>query len=106
MNFLNSLRIRVAALLDKSAWLLIVPALLVLFFIDAGMVKTLIQWSAYGLVLAGVAVVVSRIVFPQIDLTRLVAEVHLENRAAATLAAALVIFVGLLMLSLVIWAKV
>ena len=106
MEFLKSIWTRASALFDKSAWLLILPALLVLGLIDGSMVKTLVQWSAYGLVLAGVSVIVSRVVFPQIDLGKLVDEVHLENRAAATLASALVLFVGLLMLSLVIWAKV
>lgn len=105
-QFFKSLWTRVSALFDKSALVLILPALLALYFlVDAAMVKTLVQWSVYGLVLAGITVIISRIMFPQIKLTELVEQAMQGNRAAGTIAGSLVIFVGVMMLALVIWAK-
>lgn len=104
MEFIKASRI--GALTDASAWLLIAPALAALYVIDPALAKTFAQWSIFGLVLAGAAVMISRIIFPQIDLQALVKSV-LEDRstAAGIVAASVVFFVGLVMLSLVIWAK-
>lgn len=96
---------RIKALVDTSAWILIAPSLIALFYIDKSMLATLVQWLVFAPVLAGVAVIVSRIVFPQIHLSELVRETMKGNQAAATLAAALVVFVALLVLSLVFWAR-
>lgn len=105
LNFFSSLLKRFKVLGDKSALFLILPCVAALFFIDPAMVKTLIQWLVFAPIIAGVAIMVSRVVFPQINLTELVKEVQLENKAAAILAGALVIFVGILVFSLVTWAK-
>lgn len=96
---------RIKALVDTSAWILIAPSLIALFYIDQAMLATLVQWLVFAPVLAGVAVIVSRVVFPQIHLTELVTETIKGNRAAAILAASLVIFVAILVLALVIWAR-
>lgn len=97
---------RFGALLDKSAWLLIGPAFLALFFIDAAMAKTLFQWTIFGIVLAGASVIISRLVFPQIRLTSLVDSAHTDkNTAAGIIVAAIILFVGIVMMSLVLWAK-
>jgi len=96
----------VAAFKPKSVWLLIIPALLLLFITDPALVKTMIQWSAFALVLAGVSIIVSMLVFPQIKLSELVVEAQ-ENEClpSAIVAAALIIFFGILFYSLVFWAK-
>lgn len=97
---------RVGALFDKSAWLLMAPAFAALYAIDPAMAMTLVQWTVFGLVLSGAAIIISRIVFPQINLERLVNEANDENNAAAgIIVGAVVLFVGLVMLSLVLWAK-
>lgn len=97
---------RFGALFDKSAWLLIGPAFLALFFIDAAMAQTLFQWTIFGVVLAGAAVIISRLVFPQIGLTDLVESAKTENNTAAgIIVAAIILFVGIVMMSLVLWAK-
>lgn len=97
---------RLAALFDLSAWMLIAPAFAALYAIDAPSAMTLAQWSLFALVLAGVAVVISRIVFPQIHLTKWLTEASRDNSTAAGLVvAALVMFVGIVMLTLAIWAK-
>lgn len=96
---------RTRALADKSAWLMIAPCAIAIYFIDEAMFKTLIQWLLFAPILAGVAVIVSRIVFPQINLTDLVAEVKDGNVPAGILSGALVLFVALLVHALVTWAK-
>lgn len=96
---------RLEALLDKSAWMLIIPSLIVLFFIDKTMLQTLTQWLVFAPLLAGVAIIVSRVVFPQIHLTTLVEQVRQGNMAAGLLAAALVLFVAIVIVALVMWAK-
>jgi hypothetical protein len=96
---------RFAALFDKSAWLMAAPALIGLYYLDAALTKTMAQWLVVSFVIAGVSIVVSRIIFPQIHLSELVEQVKAGNRAAGTLAAALVIFVGILFYGIVMWAK-
>lgn len=96
---------RLKALLDKSAWLLILPPLLALFFIDTAMLQTLIQWLVFAPVLAGLAIIVSRVVFPQIHLSTLVEQTRQGNTAAGLLASALVLFVAIVIMALVMWAK-
>lgn len=93
------------ALIDKSAWLLIAPAVAVLYFIDSAMLLTLVQWLVFAFVLLGAAVMVCRIVFPQVQLTRLVGLAERGNMAAAVVASALMGFLAVLVLSLVLWAK-
>ncbi|MDD1003618.1 hypothetical protein [Pseudomonas sp. TNT2022 ID642] len=96
---------RLKALLDKSAWLLILPSLLALFLIDTAMLQTLIQWLVFAPVLAGLAIIVSRVVFPQIHLSTLVEQIRQGNIAAGLLASALVLFVAIVIMALVMWAK-
>lgn len=104
-NLISSWARRLAALVDKSAWLLMAPALGALLCVDVAMALTLVQWSLFALVLAGVAVVISRIVFPQLNLGDLVVQALQGNRAAGAIAAALVIFVALLFIGIVFWAR-
>lgn len=97
---------RAKVLLDKTAWLLILPALATLFFLDPAAAKTLVQWSLYGVVLAGVVVVISRLIFPQIALGEFIASALKEkNAAAGIVVGAIVLFVAIMTLALVIWAK-
>jgi hypothetical protein len=97
---------RLGALTDVSAWLLIAPALAALYAIDPALAKTFAQWSIFGLVLAGAAVMISRVIFPQIDLQALIKSViEDKSTAAGIVAASIVFFVGLVMLAMVIWAK-
>lgn len=101
MSFLYRLK----SLLDQSAWLLMLPASLILYIIDPSMAQTVAQWTLIALVLAGVAIIVSRIVFPQLDFDVLLPLVYQGNAAAGQLLASLVLCVGLIFLSLVLWAR-
>lgn len=103
MNLKTRFR-RFAALFDKSAWLLMLPTF-GLLFIDPPLFKTLITWSFYGVSIAGVSIIISRLTFPQIHVDDLYADVRAGNIASAVLLAAIVAFVGLVMISLVLWSK-
>ena len=97
---------RIKAFFDTSAWLLILPALLVLFWIDSAMALTLVQWAIFAPVLVGVAIVISRIVFPQIHLTDAVERaLHDKNGAAAAIVVGIIGFVAVIFLALVLWAR-
>ncbi len=97
--------LRVLALLDKSALLLMAPALLVLYVIDAPMFKTITQWIVVAPVLAGIAVMVSRVIYLKINLTDLVRRSQAGNVAAAIVAAAVILSVSLLFMALILWSK-
>lgn len=97
---------RLRALFDQSAWLMIAPSVGCLYYFDPAMATTLLQWSAYALSLAGAAVVISRLVFPQIDLGELVGKVREEDSLpAAVIISAVVLFVSAITLCLVLWGK-
>lgn len=99
------LRARFAPLLDPSAWLLIAVALVPLALIDFAMAKTLVQWSLYGLALAGAAVMISRIALPQLKLSEWVEHAREGKPGAALIVAAIVVALVLIFLSLILWAK-
>lgn len=104
-RYLNSLMLRVRALGDKSALFLMLPSLLVAFLIDAPMAETITEWLIMAPFMAGLTVLLSRVMFPYIDFPRLLDEVMLENRGAAVVVAGLMTFCGLLMLALILWAR-
>lgn len=104
-KIVSSLLLRLYALIDKSALFLIIPCACALYFIDAAMFTTVMQWLIVAPIIAGVAVMVSRIVFPQIRLTKLINEAHEGNIASGVVAAAVIIFLGVLLLALVTWAR-
>jgi hypothetical protein len=97
---------RLAALIDQSAWLLMLPAAFFLWLADPAMMKTLLQWTSFALVIAGACVIISRVIFPHIELTELVERaVDSRNVAAGIVASAIILFVGILIHSLIYWAK-
>lgn len=105
MNALQSIIKRLRALVDKTALLMIIPCFITLWLIDRAMTITVVQWLLVAPIITGLAVIVSRMMFPQIELTRLIREAHEGNRASGIVVAGLLFFVGLLILSLVTWAK-
>lgn len=105
MSQIQSITKRLRALTDKTALLMILPCFILLWFIDEAMTLTVVQWLLVAPIITGLAVIVSRMMFPQIDLTRLLNEAHGGNRASGIVVAGLLMFVGLLILSLVTWAK-
>jgi hypothetical protein len=105
LNFLRSFFGRFQAFFDKSALLLIIPASVGLYFIDPTMMKTLLQWLIFAPILAGVAIIVSRIVFPQVKLTEFLISAKEGNVAAGMVASSIILFVSVIVIALVMWAK-
>jgi len=96
---------RFAVFGDKSAFLLTAPFALALYLIDPTLLKTLLQWVLFAPVLAGIAIVVSRVTFPHIDLTEHINEAKAGNTASAIVVASVVFFVAAIVVALVLWAK-
>ena len=105
MTVIQSIIKRLRALVDKTALLMILPCLLILWYIDEAMLLTVVQWLLVAPIITGLAVIVSRMMFPQIELTKLISEAHEGNKASGIVVSGLLLFVGLLILSLVMWAK-
>lgn len=105
-TFFASLLKRFSAFGDKSAFLLTAPFALALYLLDPALAKTLLQWVLFAPVLAGVAIVVSRLTFPHIVLGDHVESARSGNVASAIVVAALIGFVGAVIIGLVLWSKV
>lgn len=112
LGFWMRIKKRLAPLFDLTSWVLFVLTIAPLYFVAPAMVTTLVQWTAFAVALAGVTIVLSRIMAPMIDLGelyRLVVgspQVISSSRLpAAILAGSLLIFMGLLLLALVLWAS-
>lgn len=108
MNFAaiwQAVRARVIAFLDPTAWLIFAFTILPLLFVDPVMVKTVVQWSAVGLAFAGLVVMLSRAILPQINLAEFVIEAKRGNQAAGLVVLGVVMFMAALFLGLVLWAK-
>lgn len=101
---------RLLALFDGSAWFLILPALAWMWYRDPPLVKSIVEWTLLFLVLAGIAVMVSRIVFPHLDLGAFLTRAaggdgKPGDVAAAIVVAALIIFVAWIMQTIAGWAR-
>jgi multisubunit Na+/H+ antiporter MnhB subunit len=105
MKHLESWLKRMRVFSDLSAWFLIAPALAVLWFIDAPTAKALLQWSMFGIVMAGVGVMVSRLVFPDLHLNDFLKRAYNGGIGAAIVSASVILFVGIVFLGLIVWAK-
>lgn len=107
-RFLNRLKRRLLPLLDLSTWVLLVISAVPLYFLAPAMLITLAQWTAYGMTLAGIAVVLCRMVLPQIDLTALARASWAGGPNAlpsAIMFAAVVFLLATFFGGLVLWAK-
>lgn len=104
-KWLTRIAARIKPFFDLSAWVLVLVALIPLFFIDKAMALTLVQWTLYGLALAGVSVVISRIVLPQLDLSEWVEMARGNHPGAPLVIFSIVLFLGMVFLGLVLWAK-
>jgi hypothetical protein len=97
---------RVAPFYDPTAWILIVLCAGGVALFDPVMAKTILQWVLIFGVFAGVAVIISRHVLPQISLTDAVEKAMEDNPvAAAILVLSVSIFMSALVYSLTVWGK-
>lgn len=104
-DILRKLKKRLLAFVDVSVLILLTISLVPLMLIDFTMVKTLVQWTAFILALAGLSVLVCRIVLPQIDLSEYLGQAKTGNVAAGLVALSVAMFLSFLILSMVLWAK-
>jgi hypothetical protein len=107
MSFLDHVKARLLPFFDPSAWVLVLVALLPLWFIDPGMVLTLGQWTAFALALAGISVVICRVTLPQLNLGALLDQVRTTQNPlpAALVVAAVILYLAAIFVGLVLWAK-
>lgn len=112
IGFWRNLKKRLAPLFDLTSWVLFALTLAPLYLFAPAMVMTLVQWTAFGVALAGVTVVLSRIMAPMINLGELYSCLTLRadwadarRLPAAIVIAAILVFMGLLFLGLVLWAS-
>lgn len=99
------LKYRLIPLGDMSAWLLLLISLPLMAVTAPSMVMTLVQWSVFAVALAGVAVMLCRLILPQIDLSEWLEEARKGSMAAAVVVAATLFVYAALFLGLVLWAK-
>jgi len=98
---------RIKAFVDKSAWLLIAPALLIAWLTDPILLYTVTSWCVYAVGVAGVSVMISRLIFPQARLTEMIeSALYDKNTGAGLVAAGIILFVGIVMISIIVWSKV
>lgn len=105
-TFLGKLKARLIPLLDISAWVLLITSAVPMLLLNPAMVVTLITWTAYGIALAGISVMLNRLVLPQIKLDTFLREaLNNGNVAAGIVVAAVLLLLGIFFLGLVLWAK-
>lgn len=105
-TFLGKLKARLIPLLDISAWVLLITSAVPMLLLNPAMVVTLITWTAYGIALAGISVMLNRLVLPQIKLDAFLREaLNNGNVAAGIVVAAVLLLLGIFFLGLVLWAK-
>lgn len=105
LRFWGRLRARLLPLGDLSGWVLILVAAVPLVLLDPAMLITLAQWTAYGLALAGIAVIINRMLLPQIKLNDWLSFARSGNTAAGIVVAAVLGLLAAVFLGLVLWAK-
>lgn len=96
---------RIKAFGDRSAWLMVLAGGAVLGLTDWRLLLTLLTWTAYAAVLGGITILISRVTFPGVRLTDWLDKARAGDVPAAIVVAALMIFVGLLFVGIVGWAK-
>jgi hypothetical protein len=96
---------RIHAFGDKSAWFLMLPALLILSLIDLPRTAAILGWMLFAAVLIGFCIQISRIAWSPINLVDLIERAKEDPLACAIIVAAVVYFVGQLFGSLVVWTR-
>ena len=108
-TFVGKLKARLIPLLDISTWVLLLTSAVPMLLLNPAMVVTLVTWTAYGIALAGISVMLNRLVLPQIKLDTFLREaLDNGNVAAGIVVAAVLLLLGIFFLTLIIlpWATV
>lgn len=94
-----------AAFRDVRAWVVIILCAGGVSLFDPVMAKTVLQWVLLFGVFAGITVIVSRHVLPQVDLGAQIRAAYAGNVGAGLVVLGLLIFMSALILAVVLWAK-
>jgi hypothetical protein len=105
MNRLHQMIRRVSPFYDPSAWILIIVCGGGVMLFDPVTVKTITQWTLNFGIFAGVAVIISRLIFPQIDLSAHVRAAHDGNIGSGLVVLSVALVMAFLLLSLTLWGK-
>lgn len=110
-SFVQRFLKRLTPFMDIGFWLLTIISLVPLLILNTAMALTMLQWCAFFVAFAGLAILICRILMPQIDLSEWLDEIRhpASNSNGSTGAGLVVLSVALLLsailLSLVLWAK-
>lgn len=105
MELITKFTTRLSAFLDKSAWILVIIGALILGFTDGVLLGVLVKWTSFMFIVAGLAIVLSKLVFPTISFSAFIEYVKAGNIAAGMVMAAVILFVAMAMYTVVFWAK-
>lgn len=96
---------RFSALGDRSAWLLMLPFILLWYYFDPVDLKVMLVWLFRAPIIVGLTIILSRIYFPTLKLTTYLEEAKAGNIAAGIVVAGLMLFLAALIMTLVLWTK-
>ena len=100
-----SFETRLGALVDKSSWFLILPAMCIVAAFDWARMLSVLTWMLLLAVVVGFCIQISRVAWSPVDLVRLVDKASEDSLASAVIVAAIIIFVGILVLAGVLWTR-
>lgn len=103
--FIERLKPRLRPFTDLTAWVLLIVSSVPLLFIDRAMFVTLIEWTLYAIALAGIAVFLSRVLLPHVRLSLWLQRAWEGDRAAAFVASSVIMFLAVIFIGVVIWAR-
>lgn len=108
MGILGKFKSNILALVDQSAWTLIIIPVIILYWIDAAIVKTILQWVLMIGVVAGITIIIVRVMFPSIRIGGLVEQARRSDKNAlpcAIIVLGLLLFVAKAFEIVAMWAK-
>jgi hypothetical protein len=103
LNLLARLRARIRPFYDPTAWSMIAICLLISYWLDPVVPKTILSWTINFGIFAGLAVIISMHTLPQIDLGAHVKQAEAGNVASGLVVLAVCILVSALVLSITLW---
>ena len=104
-TLIERLKPRLKPFTDLTAWVLLIVSSVPLLFIDRAMFVTLIEWTLYALALGGIAVVLSRVLLPHVRLSDWLDRAKTGDRAAAWVASSVILFLAIIFIGMVLWAR-
>ena len=102
---LAKLWVKFAPFFDVNAWILILLCAGGVWVIDPAMSKTFMQFTLFAGFFVGIAIIASRHVLPQVDLTAHVKKALRDPVGAGLVVLGVCVFMSFLVLTLTLWGK-